>query len=286
MRRLTLFILATAPALALGAVGRLAAGPRGLALGVVAGVALALVAYWRADSSLLRVFRAREISQSAPKLKLTTEKIAAVAGVPCPRLYLAPSKSPNAFAVGRSASHCAVVVTEGLLESLTPEEVEGVIGHEIAHIANNDTLINTLTATCAGAIGAFAGRARFAALAGGKLAASSRSAVLLAGFVAPVAATLVQLAVSRSREFAADRQGAGYANRHLELASALKKIDRSPVRIDHDRLPHTAHLFVYSSFNRRFISALFSTHPPVEERVRRLEGLAKSGGGLSESKVA
>ncbi|MFQ5606500.1 MAG: M48 family metalloprotease [Candidatus Zixiibacteriota bacterium] len=203
---------------------------------------------------------------------------------PGPRAYIIPSKAPNALATGRNPESAAVAVTEGLLELLSSEQLEGVIGHEIAHIMQRDTLLNAYVSSAAGAIGWLAGSLRFTTLSH----AARRSLrgggalfpIILASALAPVAAALIQFGVSRSREFEADRKGAGYTNNYRELAEALRKIQRSPERIDHDRAPEMAHLFLHSSFNRRLLATLFSTHPPVEERAERLERLALSGGGI------
>jgi heat shock protein HtpX len=206
------------------------------------------------------------------------------ASIPMPKVYIIPTKAPNAFATGRNEEHAAVAATEGLLETLSDPELEGVIGHEIAHIVNKDMLIQTIAATMAAAIGMLASMARWAAIFGGW----SRSdddrggalGLIAAMIVAPLAAMLIQMAISRTREYKADARGGEITGQYLSLASALKKLHRAPVRLNLDRRPATAHLFIANPLSGKSFTSLFSTHPPVEKRIERLQQLAMGGGTL------
>ena len=202
--------------------------------------------------------------------------------MPKPKVYILPTKGPNAFATGRNEDHAAVAVTEGLLEILNDAELKGVIGHELAHIQNKDLLIGTIVATFAAAIGIMATMARWAMIFGGHSRGGSRDsnpiALIIAMIVAPLAAMLIQMAISRSREYKADASGARITNQYLGLASALEKIHKAPVKMNLDSRPEMAHLFIANPLSGRKFTALFSTHPPVEKRIEKLHKLA--GGGI------
>ncbi len=276
-------LLAALTALLLG-VGYVAGGANGALIALVISVVLNMGSYWFSDKLALARFGAKEVTDSSSKVVQAATTVARNAGIPVPKTYIIPTKAPNAFATGRNPEHAAVAVSEGLLELLNRDELEGVIGHEIAHIANRDTLISAMAATIGGAIGFLASMARWGAIFGG-VGGNDRNRgggnplfLIVAAIVAPIAAAMIQMAISRSREFKADATGAGYTNRYLALANALRKIDKAPVRIDMDRHPSSAHMFIYSSFNSKAFTNLFSTHPPVEERVARLEKLASTGG--------
>jgi len=197
-----------------------------------------------------------------------------------PKVYIVPSKGPNAFATGRSMEHAAVAATEGLLEILNEDELEGVIGHEIAHIRNKDMLIGTIAATFAGAIGILASIARWGAIFGGYSRDNNRGGgigLLVAAIVAPLVAMIIQFAISRQREYKADAVGGRITGKHMALADALEKLHRSPVRLNLDERPATAHMMIVNPLSGKGISSLFSTHPPVAERVKRLrESYTKS----------
>ena len=201
--------------------------------------------------------------------------------MPMPKVYILPTKGPNAFATGRNEDHAAVAVTEGLLEILNDAELKGVIGHELAHIQNKDLLIGTIAATLAAAIGILASMARWAMIFGGYSRGGNRDnnpiALIIAMIVAPLAAMLIQMAISRSREYKADARGAQITNQYLGLASALEKIHKAPVKMNLDNRPEMAHLFIANPLSGRKFTALFSTHPPVQKRIEKLQKLAAGG---------
>ena len=266
------------------AFGFLAGGPRGALFALVVSIAANLFTYYRTGKFALKRLGARKVTGTDSKLYQAVRKVCRSASAPEPEVYIISSKAPNALAVGRTPESASLAVTEGLLETLNTQELEGVIGHEIAHIIQRDTLLNTFAASLAGAIGWLAGSMRFSLLSqsvrrsvrgGGAL-----FPIIIASALAPVAAAIIQFAVSRSREFEADRKGAGYTNNYGALAEALRKIQRSADRLDQDQFPEIAHMFFISRFSRRWLAALFSTHPPVEERIERLERLALTGGGV------
>ena len=266
------------------AFGFLAGGPRGALFALVVSIAANLFTYYRTGKFALKRLGARKVTGTDSKLYQAVRKVCRSASAPEPEVYIISSKAPNALAVGRTPESASLAVTEGLLETLNTQELEGVIGHEIAHIIQRDTLLNTFAASLAGAIGWLAGSMRFSLLSqsvrrsvrgGGAL-----FPIVIATALAPVAAAIIQFAISRSREFEADRKGAGYTNNYGALAEALRKIQRSADRLDQDQFPEIAHMFFISRFSRRWLAALFSTHPPVEERIERLERLALTGGGV------
>lgn len=266
------------------AFGFVAGGPRGALFALVVSIAANLFTYFRAGKFALKRLGARKVTGTDSKLYQAVRKVCRSASAPEPEVYIISSKAPNALAVGRTPASASLAVTEGLLETLNTQELEGVIGHEIAHIIQRDTLLNTFAASLAGAIGWLAGSMRFSLLSqsvrrsvrgGGAL-----FPIMIASALAPVAAAIIQFAISRTREFEADRKGAGYTNNYGALAEALRKIQRSADRLDQDQFPEIAHMFFISRFSRRWLAALFSTHPPVEERIARLERLALTGGGV------
>ena len=253
-------------------------GPHGL---IIAG-AFALIgnlgSYWFSDKIVLRIYHAREVSESeAPDLHATVERLAHAAGLPKPKVCIVPSQSPNAFATGRNPSHAVVAVTEGSLRLLSPEELEGVLAHEMAHVANRDMLISTIVAVMAGTIMMIAMIIRWGMLFGGMGGRGNRNGnplVFLAiAILAPIAAVLIQLAVSRSREYEADAQGAKLAGSPRGLAGALEKLQMASRRVPLDSGPATAHLFIVNPRSGKGLAGLFSSHPPTEERVRRLRSM-------------
>jgi heat shock protein HtpX len=231
--------------------------------------------YWFSDKIVLRMYGAREATESdAPQLVGTVRRLSVAAGVPMPKVYVIPQESPNAFATGRNPEHAAVAATEGILRILTPEELEGVLAHEMAHVRNRDILIGTVAATLAGAIMMLANMARFAAIFGGgrddREGGGGGIGLLAMSILAPLGAMLVQMAVSRSREYLADETGARFCGKPEALARALEKISGRSRQVPMEASPATAHMFIMSPLTGGGLMSLFSTHPPVEQRIERL----------------
>jgi len=261
-------------------VGRAIGGPNGLVVALLVAVAMNFGSYWFSDRLVLRMYGARELGpEEAPELHAMVRELAAAGQMPMPRLYLVPSDSPNAFATGRSPEHAAVAVTDGILRILSRDELRGVLAHELSHVRNRDTLISAIAATLAGVVMMVADMARFAALFGGMRRDDDRDGGVLEGLammiLAPIAAMLIQMAVSRSREYQADATGARVSGRPDALAAALEKIAVVSDRVPLPANPATAHLFIVNPLSGRFLANLFSTHPPVEERIRRLRAMAR-----------
>ncbi|MFQ5876775.1 MAG: zinc metalloprotease HtpX [Acidobacteriota bacterium] len=260
--------------------GQALAGRGGMLLALVIAAVMNFFSYWFSDRLVLAWHRAQPLSRGeAPRLFEILERLTARAGIPMPRVYVLPEEAPNAFATGRDPRHAAVAVTHGILRILGEEELEGVLAHELAHVRNRDILIGSVAATLAGAIMVLARLAWFAALFGGgsrhDRGGGNPIALLATVIVAPIAATLIHLAVSRSREFQADQSGAELAGSPSGLASALQKLEQRarliPMRTAG---PASSHLFIVRplSGTGRTLAGLFSTHPPVRERIRRLLG--------------
>ena len=264
-------------------VGRVVAGDAGMLVTFGLAVVLNGVAYWFSDRIALAMARAREVSQSeAPRLHAIADELALRYGVPKPRVYLSPDPTPNAFATGRNPNHAAIVVNQGLLELLNDREVAGVLAHELGHVHNRDILISSVVAVLAGAITMIANLAQWSLWFGGRDDRNSSPfgliGVLLTALLAPLAATLVQLAVSRSREYEADATGARVSGDPEALASALGKLAQVNKRVASPLAqPAFAHLYIVNPLSAGGVSSLFSTHPPVEERIRRLEAMALGG---------
>lgn len=238
--------------------------------------------YWFSDKLVLKMYRAREVSETDhPRLYRIVKSVAQKAMLPIPKVYIVPSQGPNAFATGRNAEHAAVAATEGILGILNDDELEGVIGHEMAHIQNRDMLIGTIAATFAGAIGYIAHMAQWGAIFGGfgrsddNRGGGGMIGVLVAAIVAPIAAMLIQTAISRQREYKADAEGGRITGKYHGLAAALEKLHRSPVQLNLNDKPATANLMIINPLSGKGMLHLFSTHPPVEERVKRLRELAQ-----------
>ncbi len=275
-------LLAALTALFLGA-GYVLGGEGGMIIAFAIALATNLFAYWNADRMVLAMHGAREVSRrEAPALIGIVEQLADRAGLPMPRVYIVDSPQPNAFATGRDPAHAAVAVTTGLMRRLTQEEIAGVLAHELAHVRHRDTLTMTITATIAGALAMLANFAFFfGGVGGNRNNPFGLIGLLVMMIVAPLAASLVQMAISRTREFAADRGGAEICGHPLWLADALEKLDRAARRIDNraaEANPATAHLFIVNPLRGRGMAGLFATHPPIEERIRRLRAMAGATG--------
>jgi heat shock protein HtpX len=275
----TAILLAGLTALFMG-VGFLIGGQSGAMIALIVAAAMNFFAYWKADSMVLSMHGAHEVDQStAPEFYGLVRELASRAGLPMPRIYLMDNPQPNAFATGRNPEHAAVAATTGLLNMLTREEVAGVIAHELAHIKNRDTLTMTVTATIAGAISMLA---QFGMFFGSGHRDNNSGGVGLIGtlamvILAPIAAMLVQMAISRTREYAADDMGARIAGQPDWLASALAKIDNAAHQIENapaEQNPATAHLFIINPLSGARMDNLFSTHPATENRIAALEQLA------------
>jgi len=264
-------------------IGRLLGGTAGMAIAFAIALIMNFMSYWFSDKIVLAMYRAREVTQEeAPQLYNMVRNVATEAGIPMPKVYIIPTPAPNAFATGRNPQNAAVAVTEGILKLLEPNELEAVIAHEIGHVTNRDILISTVAATLAGAISYIANMAQWALIFGGFGRSNddeghgSLIASLIMIILAPIIALIIQLAISRAREYKADETGAHLTRRPLDLASALQKISYGAQRIPLDASPGTAHLFIMNPL-RGGLAGLFSTHPPVEERIERLERMAREG---------
>lgn len=247
-------------------------GEGGLLFAFVIAVVMNIGSYWFADKIVLRMYHASEVGPDHV-LSRVTARLAAKAGLPMPKVYVIPDPSPNAFATGRNPEHAAVAATEGILGILTEPELEGVIAHELGHVRHRDILISTVAAMIAATVMLLANMARFAAIFGGgrdDRDGPSPIALLATALLAPVAAMLIQMAISRQREYAADRSGADLVGSPTGLASALRKIDAMVKRVPMDANPATAHLFIMKPFSTEGLLSLFSSHPPTEARIHAL----------------
>jgi len=273
----TAILLAAMTALFLGA-GYLLGGEGGMLIALVIALAMNAFAYWNSDKMVLRMYGAREVDKrSAPGFYGIVEQLARRAELPMPRVYIIDTPQPNAFATGRNPENAAVAATTGLLEILSQDEIAGVMAHELAHVKNRDTLIMTITATVAGALSMLA---NFALFFGGS--SNNRNnplgliGTILIMFLAPMAAALVQMAISRTREYEADRIGAEICGRPLWLASALEKLERGAQTVDNqiaEDNPATAHMFIVNPLHMRSMDNLFSTHPNMSNRIERLRAM-------------
>lgn len=278
----TVFLL-SALTLLLVFVGGAIGGEQGMMSAFVLACLMNMGAYWFSDKLVLAIYRAQPLSESeAPAVHRIVRALTEKAGMPMPKIYRIPSQTPNAFATGRSPRHAVVAVTQGILGLLNEQELEGVLGHELSHVRHRDILIASVAATIAGTISMLTSMARWALMFGGGRRSSRDGGnnplvLLVMVIVTPVAALLIQLAVSRSREFHADEGGAQLSGNPLYLASALRKLEagvqRTPML---EANPTTAHLFIVNPLRGGGIAKLFSTHPPVEERIERLERIARS----------
>ncbi len=261
-------------------IGGMLGGRSGVAVAFVFAAGMNFFSYWFSDKIVLRAYGAKELTQAdAPELYSIVKELAVAAGTPMPRLYLIDTDTPNAFATGRNPKHAAVAVTRGIMQICNRDELKGVIGHELSHVNNRDILVSSIAATLAGAVMMLATWIRWGALFGlGSDREESEGGMLGMLFIAilaPIAATLIQLAISRTREYQADASGARLTHNPLYLASALRKLEAANERMPLDAGPATAHLFIVNPLSREGLSRLFSTHPPLEDRIRRLEQMAR-----------
>src|SRR5437762_6156551 len=259
-------------------IGELLGGANGLVIAFIFAAMMNFGSYWFSDKIVLRMYRAQPVG-AGNRLYTIVERLSRQAGLPMPKVYIIPDPSPNAFATGRNPEHAAVAATEGILQALNEHELEGVIAHELAHVKHRDILISSVAATMAAAIMMVARMAHFAALFGGyggrgddRDRGNNPIALLATIILAPVAALLIQMAISRSREFAADAGGASIAGTPYGLADALRKIDAISKRVPLDANPATAHMFIVKPFTGQGLMSLFSSHPPTEARIRALLG--------------
>jgi heat shock protein HtpX len=254
-------------------------GRQGMIYAFIFAFVMNMISYWFSDKIVLRMYNAREVTEAeSPVLWSVTHNLALKMNMPMPKVYIIPSDAPNAFATGRSPNHAAVAATEGILRLLTREELEGVMAHELGHVRNRDILIGTIAAAIAGAISMLANMAQWAMIFGGfggrrddDERGGSMFAAIAMIIVAPIAAALIQMAISRSREYEADATGARICGNPLWLANALRKLHLGSQRIPLDANPATAHMFIVNPLRPGGLVSLFSTHPPMEERIARLE---------------
>jgi heat shock protein HtpX len=257
-------------------------GQQGLIIAFVIALAINGFAYWFSDKMILAMYRAHEVTaEQVPRLHAIVRTLAERANLPMPRVYVIDSANPNAFATGRDPKHAAVAVTTGILKLLTEDQLSGVIGHELAHVEHRDILIATVAATIAGTISFLATMARWSLIFTGGGRDRNRGnpiALLVISIVAPLVALFIQLWISRTREYAADARGAQLAGNPLLLARALQRLERGVELAPAEVSPATAHMFIVSPFSAKTIASAFSTHPPIEDRVARLEKMAEAEG--------
>ena len=259
-------------------IGRLLGGRTGMYLAFVLAVGMNFFSYWFSDKIVLKMYGAQEVTPAdAPQLHQIVDELAREANIPKPKVYIIPDDSPNAFATGRNPEHAAIAATEGIMRLLTPAELKGVLAHEIGHVRNRDILISTIAATMAGAIMILADMARFGAIfgMGGRDNEEGPGiiGILVMSIIAPIAAMLIQMAISRSREYLADETGAHLAHNPESLARALEKLSMGVQRAPMNASPATAHMFIVNPLTGSSLMNLFSTHPPIEERVARLRAM-------------
>ena len=260
--------------------GAALAGRSGMTIALVIAFAMNFISYFFSDKIVLKMYRAQEVTEAeAPVLYRIVRRLAQKAGMPMPKVYIIPDMSPNAFATGRSPQHAAVAATEGIMQLLTEEELSGVMAHELTHVMHRDILIGTIAATIAGAISYLAQMAQWAMIFGGGRRddndGGSPVASLVMMIVAPIAAMLIQMAISRSREYSADEGGARLNGNPMALANALRKLTKGSQMIPMHATPATSHMMIVNPFKSGGIVNLFSTHPPIEERIARLEAMRR-----------
>jgi len=260
-------------------IGQWLGGRQGMLIALLVAAGMNFFSYWFSDKIVLRMYNAREVGpHDGPELYGMVQDLCRRANLPMPKVYVIPQEAPNAFATGRNPEHAAVAVTEGLLKRMSREEAMGVLAHELAHVKNRDILIGSIAATMAGAIMMLADMARWSAFFGGGRRDQEEGGgggglgLILMSIIAPLAAMLIQMAISRSREYMADATGAGFAGTPEGLARALEKLGAYSKSLPMDASPATAHMFIVNPLSGRSLMSLFSTHPPLEERIARLRG--------------
>ncbi|WP_028314864.1 zinc metalloprotease HtpX [Desulfatibacillum aliphaticivorans] len=266
-------------------VGQLIGGRAGMTFALIMAVGMNFFSYWYSDKIVLKMYRAKEVSPGqASELYGIVQRLSSNAGLPMPKVYIIPQQAPNAFATGRNPEHAVVAVTEGLLNLMNREELAGVLAHELAHVKNRDILIGTIAATMAGAVMFLASMAKWGAIFGGFGGNDDDNPLGFAGMLimailAPIGAALIQMTISRTREYQADATGAQIAGNPKGLANALAKLGAYSGRIPMDAEPATAHMFIVNPLSGKSLASLFSTHPPLEERIARLTGARPQSGG-------
>ena len=256
-------------------------GRQGMTIAFIFAFGLNVFSYWFSDKIVLKMYGAKEVTEAeAPELYSIVRRLAQKAELPMPKVYMINQDQPNAFATGRNPGHAAVAVTKGIMRILSHEELEGVIGHELAHVKHRDILIGTIAATIAGAISYLAQMAQWAMIFGGNRGGNddeggSPVAALVMMIVGPLAALIIQMAISRSREYGADEDGAKIAGNPRYLSGALRKLSAASKQIPMDANPSTSHMFIVNPLSGGGILKLFSTHPPIEERIARLESMGR-----------
>jgi len=263
-------------------IGGMLGGEQGMVVAFLFAGLMNFASYWWSDRVVLWMYGAQEVTEAqAPQFHALVRRLAQRAGLPMPKVYIIPTDSPNAFATGRNPQHAAVAATEGILRILSPDELEGVMAHELGHVRNRDILISTIAATMAGAIMMLARMAQFAAMFGGARRQDDDEGgggggivgMILLAILAPLAAMLIQMAISRAREYLADATGAQISRKPWALADALEKLERGATALPMEANPSTAHLFIVNPLRGSSLLNLFSTHPPVEQRVARLRAM-------------
>jgi heat shock protein HtpX len=284
MNMLKITFLLTCLTLLLVAMGTAIGGQSGMVIAFAIACGMNFFSYWYSDKIILKMYKAREVSAADhPEFYGMVQRLARQAQMPMPKVYIIPSEGPNAFATGRNPQNAAVAATEGIMRILSTEELEGVMAHELAHVQNRDTLISTIAATFAGAISMLGSMLQWAAIFGtGRNDEEEGGGSLLGGLalaiIAPMAAMLIQMAISRSREYLADASGARICGKPLALASALRKLQQASTLLPmREATPATSHLFIVNPLTGGSLLKLFSTHPPMEERISRLQALAAPG---------